>query len=321
MDNVLIMFSNLRVFKKDIDPVWEHPENKNGGKWVIRNRVNFAAEEDSIPDELVRKFLNLLIHMITGHLGFEHEICGAQLSIRPTGLVFSLWNKNSKDKKIIEILTSKLKEILQTDQITYQSHADALKTLNDSDQNTNTKPKRNQKRHTTTIPKRNNFDGDGGGATWEEIVSGLSKSAVDKAPDPFKICSTDDIPVLSKSFALKGEFSKSFGGYHFPPPTTAPKNDTKTKIYWYHRRQELKAEKDKIKTQSVDCIDKIDSPPTQKKLTNRNQIQKAPITTSQRLLPQIQQQEKQLQEQHREQLQKLSSADRGVNNTPNPPRI
>jgi len=126
-DNVLIMFSNLRVFKKDIAPVWEHPENIKGGKWVIRSRVNFVAEGDSIPDDLVRKFLSLLIHMITGHLGNESEICGAQLSIRPTGLVFSLWNKDSENKELIDSLTIRLKEILQADQITYQSHSDSIR--------------------------------------------------------------------------------------------------------------------------------------------------------------------------------------------------
>jgi len=149
MDNVLIMFSNWRVFKKDIEPVWEHPENRDGGKWVIRGiRVNFAAEKDSIPDEFVRKFLSLLIHMVTGQLGFEDEICGAQLSVRPTGLVFSVWNKNSNDEKIIDIIKLKLKEITQIsiDQISYQSHSGSIK--NSAQTNPTHDPESQQKKKT-----------------------------------------------------------------------------------------------------------------------------------------------------------------------------
>jgi len=65
--------------------------------------------------------------MITGHLGYEDEICGAQLSIRPTGLVFSLWNKNSENKETIEFHTTRLKDILQADQISYQSHSESIR--------------------------------------------------------------------------------------------------------------------------------------------------------------------------------------------------
>jgi len=332
------MFSNLRVFKKDIAPVWEHPENVKGGKWVIRSRVNFVAEEDSIPDDLVRKFLRLLIHMITGHLGDETEICGAQLSIRPTGLVFSVWNKNSENKETIDSLTNQLREILQADQITYQSHSDSIRNSQLPSQTQASDPQQQspspsqppyqkklrngRKNPSLSISNKaaHNFPGDGGGASWDDIIAGssgaISRSESEKNPHStsIKTKSAEDIPILAKSFRLKGEFSKSLGTfYHLPPPNTCPKNDVKTKIYWYHRRKELKAQKDKMKSQSGEFHLSHSEP-----IVGCSTIPKSTIMTTttpgnnQRILFQIQQQEKQFQQQHKDQLQKASvPTDRG----------
>jgi len=165
-----------------------------------------------------------------------------------------------------------------------------------------------------------NFPGDGGGASWDDIIAGSGgaiRSETENIPHSnIKTKSAEDIPVLAKSFRLKGEFSKSLGTfYHLPPPNTCPKNDVKTKIYWYHRRKELKAQKDKMKSQSGEYHLSHSEPFMS---STPNSIPK-PMTTlpaSQKLLFQIQQQEKQFQQQHRDQLQKAVSlpTDRGIDN-------
>jgi len=159
---------------------------------------------------------------------------------------------------------------------------------------------------------------------------------LDKSSDNLKILSADDVLLTSKSFRLKGEFSKSLGTvYHFPPPSTSLKNDTKTKIYWYHRRKELKAEKekDKVKSQSVDSFDRIIShplhPQPHKKFSNQNTPKNpAPVNTHQFSQPRIpapvkfdlqdiQQQEKEFQQQHQQKLAATSS----TNNQMSSPRV
>jgi len=164
-----------------------------------------------------------------------------------------------------------------------------------------------------------NFPGDGGGASWDDIIAGssgaVSRSESEKNPHStsIKTKSAEDIPILAKSFRLKGEFSKSLGTfYHLPPPITCPKNDVKTKIYWYHRRKELKAQKDKMKSQSGEFHLSHSEP-----IVGCTTIPK-PTTSAnnQRLLFQIQQQEKQFQQQHKDQLQKASvPTDRGIVNS------
>jgi len=163
--------------------------------------------------------------------------------------------------------------------------------------------------------------GDGGGATWDDIIAGSKGKAEDEKDYNIKTKSAEDVPILAKSFRLKGEFSKSLGTfYHLPPPNSCPKNDVKTKIYWYHRRKELKAQKDKMKSQSADSLHQhhhqhlansatpstknhsIESPNNASHLTKPN---------SQRILLQIQQQEKQLQQQHKDQLQKVKTTGGG----------
>jgi translation initiation factor 4E len=333
-DNVLVMYSNLRVFKNGIAPVWEHPENEKGGKWVIRMRVNFVAEEDTIPDEFVKMFLNLLIHMVMGQLGFEDEICGAQLSIRPTGLVVSVWNKNCNAKEQISFLTERLKEILQVDQISYASHANVIKNFHNGPDEHIHPPKRRNKRRTSnpdpptqprlspngytapnTVKNKPAFKGDGGGASWDDIISGAKpKSELVKLPTGNivkKIKSYEDVANVQKSFSIKGEFSKSMGSVHHQTPQNyTPKNDAKSKIYWYYRRKELKALKNNMKkSASATSIPEIREPefgiahpPSPKKSPL---VQRKAVGGGQKLLLQhIEEQQRKIQQQHRDQLDK-----------------
>jgi len=90
------------------------------------------------------------------------------------------------------------------------------------------------------------YPGDGGGASWEDIISGRSEVQLVSGNIVKKIKSMEDIPQLGKSFSIKGEFSKSMGSFHKP----VPKNDAKAKVYWYYRRKELKAMKNYFKSLS-----------------------------------------------------------------------
>lgn len=71
------MYANLRLFKHGIKPLWEDAANRKGGKWVLVFHVDFASEEDAIPDQYIRMFLTLLVHLTAGQMGFDDDlVCG-----------------------------------------------------------------------------------------------------------------------------------------------------------------------------------------------------------------------------------------------------
>ncbi len=56
------MYSNLRLFKEGIKPLWEESANKEGGKWVLVFPVDFASEDDVLfLFSSFRFFLELLV--------------------------------------------------------------------------------------------------------------------------------------------------------------------------------------------------------------------------------------------------------------------
>jgi hypothetical protein len=129
----------------------------------------------------------------------------------------------------------------------------------------------------------------------------------------------EDVPLTDKSFSIKGEFSKSMGAIQHNSGSNVPKNDTKSKIYWYYRRKELKAMKNHLKSLSAGSITTLRE--QQKNIQGMNVVRTAvsaknsPIIIAkkpqpqnqkdpQKLLQQIEQQQKEIQQQHRDQLEK-----------------
>jgi len=121
------MNSNLRLFREGILPVWEDPINIEGGKWNITLIFDWKKEAGSIPDRYIRLFLNLLIHLICGQLGYEDVLFGACLSVREYGLQISVWNKFSNDSEQIDTIKMRLADILkQNVEIKYYTHKSTL---------------------------------------------------------------------------------------------------------------------------------------------------------------------------------------------------
>jgi len=270
-------------------------------------------------------------------LGFEDEICGAQLSIRPTGLMFSVWNKNCNAKEQISFLTERLQEILQVEQLSYASHANVIKNFHNSPDSEHIHPPKRRNKRRTSNPdpptqsrlspnghigsnsaKKPAFKGDGGGASWDDIISGKPKSELVTLPTGNivkKIKSYEDVPTLQKSFSIKGEFSKSMGSVHHQSPQSpqyyTPRNDAKSKIYWYYRRKELKALKNNIKkSASATSIPEIREP--EFGVVQPPSPKKSPVLVQRKvggggqklLLQHIEEQQKKIQQQHRDQLDK-----------------
>lgn len=159
------------------------------------------------------------------------------------------------------------------------------------------------------------FEGDGGGASWDDIISGKQAATITSGNLVKKIKSVEDIPIVGKSFSIKGEFSKSVETFQKP---TVHKNDAKAKVYWYYRRKELKAMKNYIKSLSSGAVPDLSNqqmqshtPPLKNSPSKIPNNVKAPKTTGQikkppqrSLLQQIEQEQQLLQQNHRDLLEK-----------------
>lgn len=95
--------SNYHFFKSNIQPMWEDPLNKQGGKWVltIRNR----------PQLLDTVWMETLLLLIGDQMKKPTHICGAVVSRRKKGDRIALWTR-SKHKYPNMLICHSLVQIL-----------------------------------------------------------------------------------------------------------------------------------------------------------------------------------------------------------------
>jgi hypothetical protein len=89
-----------------IRPLWEDPENINGGEWIFRVDKKYAED---VWRELI---LAIIGEQYSDYLKVEgDDICGLSVSTRPVDYVFQLWHR-VYDEKEKEILLERTKQIL-----------------------------------------------------------------------------------------------------------------------------------------------------------------------------------------------------------------
>lgn len=98
---------DYNVFKKDIQPMWEVPQNARGGRWLI------TVDKSRHHDLLDVIWLEVLLAVIGQQFGeYTDDICGVVVNIRNKGSKISIWttdaNKDESNCKIGEILKQKL---------------------------------------------------------------------------------------------------------------------------------------------------------------------------------------------------------------------
>ncbi len=79
------------MFKDGITPFWEDPQNKAGGKWMLRLRKGIAA----------RYWEDILFAIIGEQFDVGSEICGAVLSVRINEDIISIWNKTAENTEAV----------------------------------------------------------------------------------------------------------------------------------------------------------------------------------------------------------------------------
>uniref|UniRef100_A0A0M3II20 eIF-4F 25 kDa subunit n=1 Tax=Ascaris lumbricoides TaxID=6252 RepID=A0A0M3II20_ASCLU len=98
---------DYNVFKENIQPMWEVPENANGGRWLI------TIDKSRHHDLLDAVWLEVLLAVIGDQFGkYTDDICGIVVNIRNKGSKISIWTTNASNDesnlKIGEILKQKL---------------------------------------------------------------------------------------------------------------------------------------------------------------------------------------------------------------------
>lgn len=91
-------------FRKHIQPMWEDPVNKDGGK------ITITVKKEVEPDYLNKLWLYTLLGCIGEQ--FETNICGVVLNIRKHQNRINIW-LNTSDKDLIEEVALKWKELLE----------------------------------------------------------------------------------------------------------------------------------------------------------------------------------------------------------------
>lgn len=108
-------------FKKDIPPMWEDPQNCDGGRWIL------SLEKKYRTTSLDVYWLNTLLALIGDQFMEEGQyVNGVWVNVRSKGDKISLWTKHSKNAEVQLKIGRKFKEILglKEGMLTYEEHDD-----------------------------------------------------------------------------------------------------------------------------------------------------------------------------------------------------
>eukprot|EP01095_Lingulamoeba_sp_RSL-Kostka_P006177 TRINITY_DN1918_c0_g1_i2.p1 TRINITY_DN1918_c0_g1~~TRINITY_DN1918_c0_g1_i2.p1 ORF type:complete len:316 (+),score=78.40 TRINITY_DN1918_c0_g1_i2:56-1003(+) len=104
----LSLNTSYYFFKNGIKPMWEDPENLNGGKWVFSLRNNF----DKIWEDI-------LIYLIGETICNSEKICGFEFSKRKNYDRFCLWLKQCNET-YCKSIGKNIKNIIKNESISLQ---------------------------------------------------------------------------------------------------------------------------------------------------------------------------------------------------------
>ncbi|KAJ3350374.1 Eukaryotic translation initiation factor 4E type 2 [Allomyces javanicus] len=114
--------SDYNLFRDPIFPAWEHPDNREGGKWLL------AVSGGDIQG-LSRMWLDSCLFAIGEQFEDTKEICGVVVSVRPRGHKLCLWTRSALDEEKTVALGKAWKEALglgPESKIKYQIHSSSV---------------------------------------------------------------------------------------------------------------------------------------------------------------------------------------------------
>mmetsp|Transcript_4315 Transcript_4315/g.11832 ORF Transcript_4315/g.11832 Transcript_4315/m.11832 type:complete len:235 (+) Transcript_4315:54-758(+) len=126
--------SNYSIFRKGIQPAWEHPANAEGGKFVLTlpktKRDNGKNNKDGKIQD-IPKLDEYWLFTVLAVLGetmdaMGDQVCGAVVSVRKSQDRIALWLKTG-EKEVCVRIGERWKKALDMEKTTlrYQTHKDA----------------------------------------------------------------------------------------------------------------------------------------------------------------------------------------------------
>lgn len=117
----LSLNSNYHIFREGVEPMWEDPANKKGGKFILT-----IPKKDSKTGRTDEWWLYTVLAMIGETLDLNgDQVCGAVVSIRKSQDRIALWLKSADKVKCSEIGARWKKALdMQKTPMKYQLHDD-----------------------------------------------------------------------------------------------------------------------------------------------------------------------------------------------------
>lgn len=110
---------DLQLFRAGVQPMWEDPANREGGRLVLRMRKGLASK---IWEETVFAFIGQ-------HFAAHSHVQGIVMSLKPTDDMLSIWTLDANDKEAVASLKSDLVRLLglpARTRIDYRKHGTTL---------------------------------------------------------------------------------------------------------------------------------------------------------------------------------------------------
>lgn len=100
------------LMKKNIEPIWEHPENRNGGICTLKVDYN----------NLMNIWELLCAYMVCNELcEMKDDINGVSLSPKSNWVILKIWNKNKKNN-LAETLNDHILKTCKNFNVTYKQN-------------------------------------------------------------------------------------------------------------------------------------------------------------------------------------------------------
>jgi translation initiation factor 4E len=118
----LTIGSNYHVFMEGVEPMWEDPQNIDGGKFVLT-----MHKKDSMAGKCDEWWLFTILAVIGETMDMSgDEICGAVVSIRKSQDRIALWLKSCDREACTQVglRWKKALEVSSKTSLKYQSHKD-----------------------------------------------------------------------------------------------------------------------------------------------------------------------------------------------------
>lgn len=117
--------SDYNLFKDEIEPMWEDPNNRKGGRWLF-TLLKSQASKAAHPKLLDDLWLEVLLCLIGESFGeYSKQVNGAVLNIRAKMDKIAVWTTDCKDLVAVKAIGRILKERTGNSlKICYEAHAD-----------------------------------------------------------------------------------------------------------------------------------------------------------------------------------------------------